>query len=222
MLLSQIYRDRVSLSSRTVSQAAILYTRPMPKLWNDTIEAHRRAVRDATLETTASLVAERGMRSVTMSEIAEKTGIARATLYKYFPDVEAILSAWHQRQINQHLEHLAEVRDKARGNQQRLEAVLDAYAQLQRQRIQHQHHSHGAELAAFLHSDEKVAKAQRQLHEMLRELIAVNAETGTIRQDIGPDELVGFCIHALAAARHATSNKAVRQIVQVTLDGLRK
>ena len=194
----------------------------MPKLWNDTIEAHRRAVRDATLETTASLVAERGMRSVTMSEIAEKTGIARATLYKYFPDVEAILSAWHQRQINQHLEHLAEVRDKARGNQQRLEAVLDAYAQLQRQRIQHQHHSHGAELAAFLHSDEKVAKAQRQLHEMLRELIAVNAETGTIRQDIGPDELVGFCIHALAAARHATSNKAVRQIVQVTLDGLRK
>ncbi|MGH9249560.1 MAG: TetR/AcrR family transcriptional regulator, partial [Acidimicrobiales bacterium] len=25
----------------------------MPKLWNETIEAHRRAVRDATLDTTA-------------------------------------------------------------------------------------------------------------------------------------------------------------------------
>ena len=71
----------------------------MPKLWNETIEAHRREVRDAILDTTAALVAEHGLRSVTMSQIAEKTGIGRATLYKYFPDVEAILPAWHERQI---------------------------------------------------------------------------------------------------------------------------
>jgi hypothetical protein len=32
-------------------------------------------------------------------------------LYKYFPDVVAILSGWHERQIADHLEHLAEVRD---------------------------------------------------------------------------------------------------------------
>jgi hypothetical protein len=30
----------------------------MPKLWNETVEAHRRAVRDAILETTWALVAE--------------------------------------------------------------------------------------------------------------------------------------------------------------------
>ncbi len=69
----------------------------MPKLWNETIEAHSRAVRDAILETTWALVAEHGLRSVTMSQIAEETGIGRATLYKYFPDVEAILLAWHER-----------------------------------------------------------------------------------------------------------------------------
>jgi hypothetical protein len=34
-------------------------------------------------------------------------------LYKYFPDVVAILSGWHERQIADHLEHLAEVRDRA-------------------------------------------------------------------------------------------------------------
>ena len=211
----------MSLSSHYVFQAVPLYTLLMPKLWNETIETHRRAVRDATLETTASLVAERGIRSVTMSEIAEKTGIGRATLYKYFPDVEAILSAWHERQITQHLEHLAEVRDLTSGNHQRLEAVFEAYAQIQRQRIKHQHQPHGAELAALLHSDEKLAGAQRRLHDMFRELIAVNAETGSVRQDVSPEELAGFCIHALTAAGHTTSNKAVRHIVQVTLDGLR-
>ncbi|WP_228837509.1 hypothetical protein [Nocardia amamiensis] len=42
-----------------------------PKLWNDTIEAHRREVREAILDTTWGLVNERGSTSVTMSEIAE-------------------------------------------------------------------------------------------------------------------------------------------------------
>ncbi len=60
----------------------------MPKLWNETIEAHRRAVRDATLDTTAALVAERGLTSVTMSQIAEKTGIGRATLYRRLAELD--------------------------------------------------------------------------------------------------------------------------------------
>jgi len=77
----------------------VTYPGVVPKLWNETIEAHRRTVRLAVLETTAALVAEHGLRSVTMSQIAEDTGIGRATLYKYFPDVEAILLAWHERQI---------------------------------------------------------------------------------------------------------------------------
>src|SRR5262249_13746838 len=100
----------------------------VPRLWNDTIEAHRRAVRDATLDTTAALVAEHGLASVTMSQIAEETGIGRATLYKYFPDVEAILVAWHDRQVSGHLQQLAEVRDQAGHPGQRLAAVLQGYA----------------------------------------------------------------------------------------------
>ncbi|MDR0358963.1 MAG: TetR/AcrR family transcriptional regulator, partial [bacterium] len=72
----------------------------MPRLWNDTIEAHRQAVREATLDTAADLVAERGLASVTMSQIAEQTGIGRATMYKYFRDVDSILIAWHERQVD--------------------------------------------------------------------------------------------------------------------------
>jgi AcrR family transcriptional regulator len=47
-----------------------------------------------------------------MSHIAEKTAIGRATLYKYFPDVDAILLAWHQRHIEQQLSELTEIRDQ--------------------------------------------------------------------------------------------------------------
>src|SRR5216683_6689305 len=100
----------------------------MPKLWTDTIEAHRRQVHGAILDATAALAAEHGLRSVTMSQIAERAGIGRATLYKYFPDIETILTAWHERHIAGHLEHLAKVRDEGGDAFQRLEAVLEAYA----------------------------------------------------------------------------------------------
>ena len=33
----------------------------MPRLWNDTIDSHRRAVREATIDATAALVAEHGL-----------------------------------------------------------------------------------------------------------------------------------------------------------------
>lgn len=62
----------------------------VPKLWHETVDAHRAHVREAILETTWQLVSERGLRGVTMAEIAERAGIGRATLYKYFPDVEAV------------------------------------------------------------------------------------------------------------------------------------
>jgi len=192
------------------------YSGLVPKLWNDTIQAHRRAVRDATLDTTAALVAEHGLRAVTMSQIAERSGIGRATLYKYFPDVEAILIAWHERQITGHLDHLAKVRDKAGDPAERLEAVLRAYAL-----ISHDHRRHNTELAAFMHRHEQVARAQRQLRDMIRQLLAEAAATGDVRDDVAPDELASYCLHALTAAGNLPSQAAVGRLVTVTVAGLR-
>ncbi len=190
--------------------------RLVPKLWNETIQTHRRAVRDATLDATAALVAEHGLRSVTMSEIAAKTGIGRATLYKYFADVEAVLLAWHERQIAGHLEHLTQVRDEAGEASERLEAVLAAYALISHE----SHRHHDTELAAFLHRDERVAHAQQQLRDLIRDLLTEAAETGHLRNDVAPDELASYCLHALAAAAGLPSMAAVSRLVAVTLAGL--
>src|ERR671937_2238265 len=120
----------------------MLYRLVVPKLWTETIAAHRREVRDAIMETTAALVAKDGLRSVTMSQIAEATGIGRATLYKYFPDVDAILVAWHERHVNAHLGYLAAVRDQFTDPAERLEAVLSAYALIPHERAR-KHHRRG-------------------------------------------------------------------------------
>jgi AcrR family transcriptional regulator len=192
----------------------VTYTAVVPSLWNETIEAHRREVRDAILDTTAALVSEHGPLSVTMSQIAEETGIGRATLYKYFSDVEAILLAWHERQVVGHLELLTQIRDRAGGAGERLAAVLEAYAL-----ISHEHH--GTELAALLHRGEHVARAHHELRDFIRDLLTEGAETGDLRDDVAADELAGYCLHALTAASNLPSKTAVRRLVMVTLAGLR-
>ena len=186
----------------------------MPKLWDDTIETHRRAVRDAVIDTTAGLVAEHGLRSVTMSEIAERAGIGRATLYKYFSDVEAILVVWHERQVADHLEHLSALRDRGEDVIERIAAVLEAYAL-----ILHEHH--GSELAALLHRGEHVAHAQQHLSGFVRGLLDEGVGTGDIRTDVPSDELANYCLHALTAAGRLPSKAAVRRLASVTLAGLR-
>jgi AcrR family transcriptional regulator len=185
----------------------------VPKLWNETIEEHRRAVRAATLDTTAALVARHGLRAVTMSQIAEETGIGRATLYKYYPDVESILVAWHERLVAEHLSRLTEVRD--RGDltaSERLAAVLERYAL-----ILHEHH--GTELAALLHQGPHVDRAQQHLHRLVADLVADGAESGELRDDVSPDELATYCLHAVSAATTLTSKAAVKRLIDVTLRG---
>ncbi len=186
----------------------------MPKLWSETIDAHRREVRDAILDTAAALAAEHGLRSVTMSQIADETGIGRATLYKYFADVDAILLAWHERQVTGHLENLMALRNQAGDADERLRAVLEAFALIA-------HERHDTELAAFLHRGGHVARAQQRLRDLIRDLLTEGVQTGDVRDDVGPNELAGYCLHALSAASSLPSKAAVRRLVTVILAGLR-
>ncbi|TFV91137.1 TetR/AcrR family transcriptional regulator [Blastococcus sp. CT_GayMR16] len=190
----------------------------MPKLWTQTIEEHRRTVHDAILEAAWQLVAEHGLLAVTMSQIAEKAGIGRATLYKYFPDVEAILYASHQRHVAGHLHHLAELRDGGGDPAERLEAVLHAYAMIAYRREQHG----TEEMGALLHRGDHVSRAQQQLVGLIEDVLREVAAAGELRDDVAPDELASYCLHALGAAGSLSSQAAVQRLVTVTLAGLHR
>jgi AcrR family transcriptional regulator len=185
----------------------------VPKLWNETIEEHRAAVRDATIDATAALVAEHGLRAVTMSQIAEQTGIGRATLYKYFPDVESILLAWHERHITKHLELLSQLRDQGGDPGERLEAVLEAYALIR-------HEQSATDVAGVLHRGAHVVRAQQHLTDLIGGLIADAAKAHKVRDDVPPRELAVYCAHALTAAASLPSKAAVRRLVTVTMTAL--
>ncbi|MBF6558228.1 MAG: TetR/AcrR family transcriptional regulator [Acidimicrobiales bacterium] len=190
----------------------------MPRLWSDTVDTHRQEVRYAIIETTASLVASGGVRSVTMSRIAEDVGIGRATLYKYFPDVESILQAWHEEHIDAHLGQLRELAHGEGSVDERLTAVLQAYALV---RFQIAHQGHGADLTALFHQHGGVAGTEEHVREFLQRLMIEGVAAGFVRSDVSPGELATFCVFALSGAGSLPSKAAVSRLVMVVLEGLR-
>ena len=56
---------------------------------------------------------------------------------------------------------------------------------------------------------------------MIGDLLTVAAGTGDVRDDVAPDELASYRLHALTAARGLPSSAAVRRLVTVILAGLR-
>jgi len=195
---------------------AVAYPGVIPKLWHQTIQAHRREVHESILDTAAALVARRGLRSVTMSQIAEETGIGRATLYKYFSGVEPILIAWHERHVAKHLEHLRQLRDQPGEPGARLESVLQAYALIAFER-----HKHGGDLGALVHQPEHTRGPEQRLVEIVRGLLIEAREVGVVRTDVSPDELTTFSLHALEAAAALSSKASVQRLVTLVLDSLR-
>lgn len=183
----------------------------MPKLWNDTIEAHRSAVASAVMDKTAELAAREGLHTLTMARIAQEAGIGRATLYKYFPDVEGILSAWHKRQISTHLEGLERIRKQAATPLQALEAVLIAYGESTR-------HGHDHAFGSLLHAMPHVREAHGHLEEFVADMIAEATRDGNLSGDVPPGERARYALAAVAGG--APNKPALVRLVGMILRGL--
>jgi AcrR family transcriptional regulator len=188
----------------------------MPQLWAETVQAHRAEVREAILNAAGDLLHHRGLLGVTMSDLATTAGIGRATLYKYFPDVEQVVTAWHERQVAAHLAQLAAIRQQPGDSVQRLRAVSLAYGRICQQRQQHG----DAELRAALHRHRPAGDRPDQLVAIFADLIAEAAAAGAVRRDVPPDELAAYCISALEAASAATTAAALTRLVEVVWAGL--
>jgi AcrR family transcriptional regulator len=187
----------------------------MPRIWADTIDTHRRQVTDAILDATAALIAENRPMSVAMSAIAERAGIGRATLYKYFSDVESILVAWHARDFAGHLQGLEALTERE-------SLTLDDVADfVRRQRHHHANDTTTDRVGALAHTvaglDHTVEDAVHDeviaaLHTLLTKL----ATDGQIRTDIAPDHLARWLFHAIHAPPELDDN-VVAQLVTDSL-----
>ena len=188
----------------------------MPQLWAETIAAHRVEAREAILDAAGELLRRRGLLALSMSEIAAAANIGRATLYKYFADVEHVVAAWHERQVAAHLAELSAMRDQAGDSDERLRAACLAYGRICQQRQQHG----DAELSAVLHRHQPTDQSQAKLVAIFADLINEAAAAGAVRRDVPPGELAAYCLSALEAGSTAASQAALDRLVEVVQTGL--
>jgi AcrR family transcriptional regulator len=188
-----------------------LYRQGMPQLWRDSVEAHRHALREATLDAVGSLIAE-DPAELTMSGLAARAGVARATLYKYFPDAAAAVAAWHERQVRDHLAHLRHVHEVAEPDA-RLSAVLAAYV------VMSSTHAR-ADWAAGLHTGDHMGGPRAELRSFLRDVLQAATARGEVRDDVDVDTLTAFCLHALAAVPESPSETAPGELTTLVLDAI--
>jgi AcrR family transcriptional regulator len=199
-----------------VSERDKAYGRGVPKLWKDTVEAHRRDVRAAILDAAWNLAQERGVRGVTMGVVAENAGISRATLYKYFPGVEEILLAAHEDHVAQHLAALAAAQDNAASPREALLAMLTGYARI----CFHRDRAASAEMHGLVHAGPEHARNVSAVHDLFTEAMRDAQAAAQVRSDLGSKELAAFAVSALDAAAAATNAPAVERLVRLVAEAL--
>jgi AcrR family transcriptional regulator len=188
----------------------------VPKLWKDTVEAHRRDVRAAILEAAWILAQERGIRGVTMGLVAENAGISRATLYKYFPGVEEILLAAHEDHVAQHLAALAAARADAASPREALLAMLSGYARIRF----HRDRAASAEVHGLVHAGPQHARNSSAVHNMFTEAMQDAQAAAQMRNDLGARDLAAFAVGAFDAAATVSDEPALERLVRLVAEAL--
>jgi AcrR family transcriptional regulator len=172
-----------------------------------TLRRDARRNRDAILDAARDLFAEAG--DVPMYEIARRAGVGQATLYRHFPDREAVAAALATEQLER-LEHLA---DSHCGDP-------DAFFVLIRGIVDAQARCHTG-LRALLGDDgdarSELARLGRRLAEIVRGPLRDAKAAGMLRADVTLEDvrmLVAMIHGALGAltdpaARAATATRAL-------------
>lgn len=151
------------------------------------------------------LFVERGYENVSLSDIAARIGLARNSLYRYFPDKAHILLRWFEQELPDRVTHSAAVLDRAGSPQDRI--VAWAHEEIEYARTP----EHGliAQIGMLVPDlgPEARARLLTAHEELTRPLLGVLAEAGVSDPHRA---LVADLIQSLilAAARHTEPSTA--------------
>lgn len=180
--------------------------------WADARSSFKRDQRRAIALAAIELLVEGGSAELTMSTIADRAGISRQTLYRYFPDLASVLSASVEGMEEADAELRAWVLEASSPREQLhrcAEVLIDAGAQ------------HGAsveELMAALPPQARDAlhDHQRRTVELLAELLRALGEDGSCDYTGDPEIDAALMLGLIVAATDESRDRAIEWIDKLT------
>ncbi len=97
----------------------------MPRISAANIAEHVRQQEAAIVAAAAALFAEKGVSGTDLADIAEAVGLARSSLYRYFPDKDHILLRWFELELEPVIEQSNAIIEGPGSPTERLLAWLD-------------------------------------------------------------------------------------------------
>ena len=172
--------------------------------------------RAAILDAAAEALAERGGRT-SMADVAAAAGVSRATLYRYYPDREALLDALASHALAEAAARLADAGLERATVEEAIERIVRALTAV------------GESYAVLAHEQVEgdPGEIERLIAAPMRAVFVRGIESGVLRQDLPADVLLELFGGALVAALKLTQHRqlgleeASAAAASVFLDGAR-
>lgn len=163
----------------------------------------------AILDAVHLLLAKKGYELMTMDEVANEVGIAKASLYKHFPSKEALAAAAMIRLLERTLEYVKSLPSEAAAIE-KLQNVLRWALEMRMRGGLPTLPSENTSLRESLIGNAKYVSKVLDLNESMGELIEQAKADGTVRKDL-PVEVVLFTIYARSCDPSVDYLKATEQ-----------
>jgi len=96
----------------------------VPKLNGDSLDEHRRLMRERLFTSFSDLVQQRGYGDVSLADVAEGAQLSRTTIYNYFPDKASLVVAMAEERARALDESIAEALQRAASPTDRLRTFV--------------------------------------------------------------------------------------------------
>jgi len=151
-----------------------------------------------------------------MEEVAEKAGVAVGTLYRHFPNKEALLEALIADRLGQIIEV---ARDMLHRDVEPWEAFSRVMRRLTGMAYEDRAFAH---VVPLLGNEGELGEAKRRVGALLEELVHKAQGAGKMRPDVSAEDLPPLFMGMVLATPDGFSPARQERYVQIILDGLRR
>ncbi|MPZ79223.1 MAG: TetR family transcriptional regulator [Actinophytocola sp.] len=184
------------------------------------LRSDARRNRDQILRVAKEIFAEQGV-SVPMEEIARRADVGVGTLYRRFPDREALIRAVFR-------DSFRTVATETRAALEEEPTAWDALVRIMGQsahlRLSMRLHAYSAAVAAIVEADEESERFRRAAVDVLEQVMARAQAEGTLRRDVDVGDLTMLFV-SVVHQPHNLPAEAARmapgRVLAIMLEGLR-
>lgn len=181
------------------------------------LRADAQSNRDQILSAALAVFRERGTE-VPMKEIADRAGVGVGTLYRRFPDRDALLVATAQA----HLERLGELAATAWREERTAWLGMCRFLQeCVRMQLGAQSSAIGPSVHQAMHADPRLIDVRAAVVDLVARMTAQAQADGDLRTDIGPDDVALLMTVQVYTRENESYFDAVDRVMRIVTDGLR-